>query len=393
MTGARGRADLRIEGPMLLDGKVSERAVMLVAAGRVQWVGLPDDAPPRGAARVISAAPDELVVPGYVDLHVHGGGGHDVADGTPEALEAICLTHARHGTAALCPTVLSSPPEVTLRALQVIRAATRTRPGGGARVLGAHLEGPFLNPARAGAQQLDHIHPPDLVLLEELLDAAGPTLRLVTLAPELPGALYLVDRLRDAGVVVAMGHSDATHAQALAAVEAGCRLATHTCNAMRGLHHREAGLLGATLLERLLVAEVIADGHHVSAPVLDLIWRLKGPDRLALITDATAAVDCPGQARLGDQPVSVTDGAVRLPDGTLAGSALTMDRAVANLARATQATVEAVIPAATTVPAAVLGEAPGPTLRPGSRADLLLLDAELRPREVILDGAPLPSSG
>jgi len=272
-------------------------------------------------------------VQGYWDIHVHGGGGFDVADGTAEALEQVCRVHAAHGTAALCPTVLSSSPESTLRALEVIRAAAG-RTVGGALVLGAHLEGPFLNPRKAGAQPAEFLRAPDPALLEELLAAAGPSLRVVTLAPELPGAMELVQRLRELDVVVAMGHSDATYQQATDAIDAGCRLATHTYNAMRALHHREPGLLAAVLLDGRVTAEVIADGVHVSAPALRLLWRLKGAGKVALVSDCTAALDAPpGRARLGRQPVTVVDGAVRLADGTLAGSALTMDRAVANMTR------------------------------------------------------------
>ena len=369
--GTPRRCDLRVEGRLLLGGALVDDGVVLICDGRVCWSGPAAGAPSMEAQRTLARS-GATVVPGFTDLHVHGAGGCDVSDGSADALEQVCRVHASHGTAALCATVLASSPDDTLKALEVIRAATGSRLGG-ALVLGAHLEGPFLNPSKAGAQPRTHLRQPDPVLLDELTAAAGSSLRVVTLAPELPGALALVERLRDQGVVVAMGHSDATYDQAMAGVEAGCRLTTHTFNAMRGLHHREPGLLTAALLDSRVTTEVIADGHHVSAPALRLLWRLKGPGKVALVTDCTAALDAPpDRARLGRLPVTVTAGAVRLPDGTLAGSALTMERAVANMMDLAGLSLPEAAVAASTTPAALLGHVTG--LQQGNAADLLLLN-------------------
>ena len=378
--------DLRLEGDLLLGGRLLRQGVVLVCGERIHWCGPSSRAPDLEPRRTLRCA-GGMVTPGFVDLHVHGAGGFDVADGSAEALDAVCRTHARHGTTALCPTLLCGSPQATLRALDRIRqaaGATQARPGR-ARVLGAHLEGPFLNPRRAGAQPAEHLRAPDMGLLEELLAAAGASLRVLTLAPELPGALRLVERLREHGVVVAMGHSDATFDQAKRAIDAGCRLAAHTFNAMRGLHHREAGLLGAVLLDRRVTAEVIADGHHVSAPALQLLWRLKGHGRTALITDCTAALEAPpGQARLGRRPVLVQDGAVRLPDGTLAGSALSMERAVVNIRRLARLTRAAAARAASLTPASLLGLEHG--IAAGGLADLLLLGQHGACEAVVIGG-------
>lgn len=369
---------------------------LLVVAGRVHWVGAVDALPPVEHPRVFGSG-EHVLAPGLVDLHVHGAAGHDFADGDAEGIEAICRAHARHGTTALCATVLASSPEQTLRAIEALCRASKEPAGGGARIAGVHLEGPFLNPARAGAQPVQHLRAPDLGLLEELLAAGQGNVRLMTLAPELPGALDLVERLVDAGVTVSMGHSTATHAQALAGLEAGCRLGTHAFNAMNGLHHREPGLLGALLTHDELGVEVIADGHHLSSPVLELLWRLKGDprgasggDKLALITDCTAAFAAPaGGARLGDQQVSVQDGAVRLEDGTLAGSALTMERAVAEFSRRTSASFAQALRAASHTPARLLA-APisAGALEVGAPADLLLYDSQLQLTEVFVAGQP-----
>jgi N-acetylglucosamine-6-phosphate deacetylase len=376
--------DLALEGTLLCPEEL-HHGLVLVAGDRIEWAGPREEAPAYTAIQRLSAP---LIVPGAVDLHVHGGGGADVADATPEALELLCHIHARHGTTALCPTILASSPERTLRALEIIRASVSTR--GATHVLGAHLEGPFLNPGKAGAQPPEHLRAPDPELLEEFLAAAGGTLRIVTLAPELPGALELVERLVEAGVLVSLGHSDATYAQARAAVDTGCRLATHTFNAMRGLHHREPGLAGEVLDDDRLTAEVIADGHHLAAPILRLLRRVKGA-KVALITDCIAALEAPpGQARLGDRPVEVNTGTARLPDGTLAGSVLTMERAMANWMRLTGASRSEAAAASATVPAALLGRGDLGRIEAGFAADLRLLDAEMRLIRVVIRGQPLP---
>lgn len=382
-------ADLWLEGAALVDGALIDPAVVLVAGGRVQWCGPAAEAPAAAAAE--RRAHDGVVAPGFIDLHVHGAGGVDAADGSLEALRTLCQVHAAHGTVGLCPTVLSSAPEATLRAVEAIRDAAAADDAWlpAARVLGSHLEGPFLNPARAGAQPAEHLRAPDRVLMEELLAAAAGSLRIVTLAPELPGALDLVALLVERGVVVGLGHTDATWAEARAAIAAGARLAAHTFNAMRPLHHREPGVLGAVLEDPEVTAEVIADGVHVSGPILRLLRRLKGPERVCLATDCTAALAAPPHAaRLGGTPVQVVDGAVRLADGTLAGSSLTMDRAVANLVDLGGAGLAEALGAASRVPARVLGR-DGGALRPGAPADLVLLDRALRVTEVLVAGKPV----
>jgi len=392
--------ELLLQGPLVLGAELLEAGAVLIAGGLVRWSGpraqLPDGA---RAGREVNLSPGEgTLLPGLVDLHVHGAAGADAADASAAALETLCRAHAAHGTTALCPTVLTGAPERMLAALaQIRRAAEGADQLGGARILGAHLEGPFFNPARAGAQPPEHLRRPDPALLEELLAAGGAALRIVSLAPELPGALALVERLVERGVIAALGHTDATYAQARAAIDAGCTLATHTFNAMRPLGHREPGVVGAVLDDDRVTAEVIADGVHVSAPVLRLLWRLKGPGRLCLVTDCTAALEAgPGQARLGDRPVRVQDGAVRLPDGRLAGSCLTLERAVDNLQRLAGAGLPGASLAASAVPARLLGLPP--PLSAGSPADLVLLpparDGEARspgqhprPLAVLVGGA------
>ncbi|MCK5797729.1 MAG: N-acetylglucosamine-6-phosphate deacetylase [Deltaproteobacteria bacterium] len=366
-------------------------------SGEVCWVGGGDESPPWSIEERLGGASHHLAA-GLIDLHVHGASGHDFADATREAFDAICQAHARHGTTALVATVLASSPETTLRAIDVARQVMGRAAGYGARVLGINLEGPFLSQERAGAQPREHLRSPDLLWVDEVIDASAGTLRVMTVAPELPGALAICERLVAAGVAVSMGHSAATYAEALRGIDAGCSLGTHTFNAMRGLHHREPGLAGAVLVRDELFAEVIADGHHVAPPVIELLWRLKGArassgeggGKLVLITDCTAALEAPeGGARLGRQVVRVEGGAVRLPDGTLAGSALTMERAVANVARFSGASLAAAHGAASRTPAAFLGPKT-PLGRPeiGAPGDFLIYDPAGDLEEVFVAGIP-----
>jgi N-acetylglucosamine-6-phosphate deacetylase len=314
-----------------------------------------------------SAEANELwILPGLCDLHVHGGAGCDFSDGTHQSAETICRLHAAHGTTSLCATVLAEAPDRTLRAVSSL-ASMVGKPTGGARIRGINLEGPFLNPRFAGAQAREHLRVPDRGLIKELLAAGDGHVRIVTLAPELPGALEMVEFLAGEGVAVSLGHSAASYAQVLAAVAGGARLVTHLYNAMSGLHHREPGLAGAALDCDRLTTELIADGHHVSDPAMRLAWRCKGPRKLALVTDCTAALATPkGRApRLGRREVLVENGAVRLADGTLAGSCLTMSAGLFRFGRAigddqVLDVLRATLPVASRSPFAVLQGATAP---------------------------------
>ncbi len=396
--------DLALTGNLLLPegSQRCDDGLVLVDEGVIRYAGPRLGAPPFGAAQELSG---DVIAPGLVDIHVHGGGGVDVVDGGADTLARVGGAHLRRGTTAYVPTVLAAAPEETCRALETIRDASKAHStdmieapsfdASASRVLGAHLEGPFLNPSRAGAQPLDHLRAPDLGLLEELLAAAGGTLKMATLAPELPGALDLIARLSSDGVTVSMGHSAATYDEALAAVDAGARHATHLWNAMSPLHHREPGLVGLALTDPRVTVEVIADGVHLHPSAVALAWRAKGPGGLALVTDCIGALDAgEGGARLGDQPVVVdSEGAARLPDGTLAGSLLTMDRAAAGLCAMSGATSAEALAAASAAPAAVIGAGGSVgSIRQGGAADLVVTNSSLVLVAVIKDGAVVPRS-
>lgn len=328
------------------------------------------------------------LLPGFVDLHMHGGGGHDVNDSPTELLQAVAF-HARHGTTSTLVSLVTAPVEELVRQLEWIADLSGAGSGSHARVLGAHLEGPFLSPHRCGAQNISHMRAPDRDLFASLLAAADGTLRTITLAPELPGALDILQDAVSAGVVAALGHSDATYAAASAAIDAGASLATHLFNGMRPLHHREPGLIGAALASGIAV-ELINDGIHVHPAITSLVACPAG--RLALVTDAISAAGVgDGDYALGGQAVRVRDGRARLTStGSLAGSTLTMDEAVRRAVQHSGMSVEGASAAASSTPARVLGVANKVgALSPGLAADLVVLDDELRVLDVVIAGRPL----
>lgn len=312
---------------------------------------------------------DRLVLPGFVDLHVHGGGGADVMDGA-EGVAATAAFHLRHGTTALCPTTVTRPPGELLAA---VRAAGEVQADPArARLLGVHLEGPFLAPTRLGAQP-PHARDPDPALMDALL-AAGPV-AIVTLAPELPGALALIRSLRARGVRVGLGHSDCAASVAREAFAAGAAGATHLFNAMSGLHHRAPGLAAAALEAEGVIHELILDGQHVDPSLARIALRALPPtSRLALVSDAIRAAGLPdGPTELGGQRVEVRAGRATLADGTLAGSVLTLDRALRNAVDA-GVPLEEASALLSRNPADALGRGDLGRLEPGALADAVVLD-------------------
>ena len=238
-------------------------------------------------------------MPGFIDLHMHGGGGHATLSADPTEIASAAAFHRAHGTTGSLASIVSAPLSEMLAALEAVRDAVPS-------VIGSHLEGPFLNPARAGAHDPAHLLPPDPATFERMLDAAGGTLRVITVAPELPGGIELVRQAAAAGVVVAVGHSDASHDEASAAFDAGASLVTHLFNAMRPWHHREPGLVGAALTRADVVCELINDGIHLHDATAKVAFEAAGRGRIALVTDAIAAAGTgDGEHRLGSAGVHV----------------------------------------------------------------------------------------
>jgi N-acetylglucosamine-6-phosphate deacetylase len=325
------------------------------------------------------------LLPGFVDLHMHGGGGHSVADSL-EAMDGAVAFHRRHGTTATLVSLMTAPVNDLSEQLGWAAELTRRGPTPRGHVLGSHLEGPFLSPRRSGAQNPAHMIAPDQAVLDRLVAAADGALRMVTLAPELDGALALVAPLREQGVIVAMGHSDASYEQATAAIRAGVNHATHLFNAMPSLHHRAPGLVGAAL-EAGIPCEVINDGIHVHPAVVGLVARLISCP--VLVTDAIDASGVgDGTFVLGGQEVRVHEGEARLTSTeSLAGSMLTMSEALRRAVLNSNLSVEGASAAASANPARVLGlEASLGSIAPGRRADLVVLDDDLQVTAVMAGG-------
>lgn len=361
--------------------------------GRV--AGLGAGAPPAALGPAVELG-DRICAPGFVDLHVHGGDGAQVNAATAGEAAAgvrrLARFHARHGTTALLPTTVSDTPERTRESVLGIVQAMGDADPEGARVLGAHVEGPWLSPARAGAQDPAMLRDPDLAELEELLAAGEGAIRIVTLAPELPGALELVGRLVAAGVVPSLGHTEADLATATRAFDLGARHVAHLFNAMAPLRHRAPGIAGAALTRADATVELIADGHHVHPTALALAAGAAATP--VLVTDATPAAGLPdGPHRLGSLDIVLEDGAVTLAGdrATLAGSALTMDRAVRTFADAAGVPLADAFAAASASPAAVVcadGLELG-RLAPGCAADVVVLEPDLSVAATIVRGRPV----
>jgi len=368
-------ADARVVTPT----GVLDRGWVSIDGDRIDAVGA--GVPPNDAKR--RALDGAWVVPGFVDLHVHGGGGHSMLSGDPAEILAAATFHREHGTTRTLASIVTAPLDEMLAALRAVREAA-----GDDHVVGAHLEGPFLNPLRAGAHDRRYLLDPDSTAFDQLAAAADGCLRTMTIAPELPAGLDLVRQAVDAGVVAALGHSDADHAGAAAAFDAGARLVTHLFNGMRPSHHREPGLAGAALERPDVVCEVINDGAHLHDATSRMAFAAAA-GRIALVTDAIAAAGAgDGSYRLGPAAVQVRDGAVHLSDGeTLAGSTLTMDRALRRAVRDLGVPITVAVEAASTTPARVLGIADRVgSIEPGKQADLVVLDADLEVDSVMAGG-------
>jgi len=327
-----------------------------------------------------------VLVPGLVDLQVNGYYGVDLADCDPRGWALVAGRLPETGTTAFLPTFITAPVPTLATALRSAAKATEAVTAG-ARVLGVHLEGPFLSPARAGAHRRDWIVPPSPGAVTELMEAGQGLLRLVTLAPEADGALAAIGMLTAAGVVVSMGHSDATAAEVAAGATAGARMVTHLFNAQRGLHHREPGVVGQALTDQRLTSGLVVDLSHVSAAGCAIAFTA-APGRICLVTDAAACAGMPpGRYLLGGQPVELPPGggAPVRPGGTLAGSALRMDQAVGNAVAVGLGLPEAVA-AATRIPADLIGRPDLGRLAAGAAADLAWLGDDLRARATWVGG-------
>jgi N-acetylglucosamine-6-phosphate deacetylase len=331
--------------------------------------------------------PGAVVAPGFIDLHVHGARGRDLMDGTRESIQTVAETLARHGTTSFLATTLSAPDSDTEIAIRGF-AAHSPAIVEGACPLGLHMEGPYLNPLRRGTHNASYLKNADVPAFKRFVEMSGNTVRKMTVAPEVDEGFQLIREAVKLGIQISLGHSDATLEQARAAVDAGASQATHTFNAMRPFHQREPGILGLVLTDNRVYAEVIADGIHVHPGAVEMLVRMKGVERVLLVTDGLSAVDMPdGRYPLGDRIIVVQQQECRDPDGILAGSTLTLDRAVINLTRWLDLPLEQALTAASTSPARSLGIAGRKgIIAAGADADLVFLDSSLNVAKTMVGG-------
>jgi len=376
---------------LLTPGVAVDHPLVLVEQGHILEISARSSRlVPAGVS--VSDFGDRVMAPGYLDLHIHGSAGYDVMDDAAEALPAIEQLLARHGVTGYFPTTVTAPMDTTLRALERLAKAIETRElmntDGTSRALplGIHLEGPFLSHARTGVHPPENLLAPTLTLFERFWQAARGRIRMMTMAPELEGAHEVIAEAARRGVCVSLGHSDADFETTERGIAAGARHATHTFNAMRPLSHRTLshrtlehggpGILGAVLTDRRVSADIIADGVHLDPAIVKLVASAKGPEQTVLITDAISATGMPdGRYRLGSFEVDVRDGKC-MANGKLAGSVLTMDRAVRNLARFAEWDLPQAVAAASQNPARAARIANKGVLAVGADADFVVLTPE-----------------
>jgi N-acetylglucosamine-6-phosphate deacetylase len=366
-------------GRVVRPGRVVEDGWVLVEGATIADVG--SGAAPAGVPTLVDLR-GRWLLPGFVDMHMHGGGGSDVTS-SPAAMAAAVEFHRSHGTTRTLVSLVTAPLRDLEEQLEWVAALVGE---GDATVVGSHLEGPFLSQVRCGAQNPRHLRSPDRADFRRLVDAGRGTLRSITVAPELPGALDVIRDAVAAGTIAAIGHTDATHAEAMRAIEAGATVATHLFNGMRPIHHREPGPVGAALASGL-ACEVINDGIHVHPAITALVNEQ--PGRLILVTDAIDAAGMgDGEVELGGQQVEVRNGEARLVQtGSLAGSTLTMDAAVRRAVRHSGLSIADASAAASGTPARLLGRGTEfGAVEPGLAADLVVLDAELTVAGVLASG-------
>jgi N-acetylglucosamine-6-phosphate deacetylase len=392
---------------VIQNGTIVDNGAVLIQNGKIAWIGTEEELGQFELAvdtmnlmhpeikwseiEQIVDAKGSWVLPGFIDVHVHGGYGADFMDASLEALNTITQFHSKHGTTAMLATTMTGPHEALTSVLSVVNAYVHEEMPY-AQLLGVHLEGPFISPKFPGAQNPEFIVLPQIAWLEDWVDKYPEIIRLLTLAPEREGALALISWLKKRGITVACGHTDASYEQIEAAVEQGLHHAVHTFNAMRVLHHREPGTVGAVLSDDRIYAEVIADGHHVHPACIQILSKVKPADKLLLVTDAMCATGLSeGLYELGGLKVVVKGGVARLLEGdSLAGSTLTMIDAFRFCVEKVGLSIPQVSQMASGTPAATLGLADRMgSIAVGKQADLLLVSPELQLQKVWIKGRAL----
>ncbi len=376
---------LIITGNIVLPFGMLNEGMLIVENDLIVYVGEKRNVEERVGDQVIHH--NGFIWPGLIDIHIHGAGGHDVMDGTDRAVHSIARSLARYGVTGFLPTTVTGPKLALEQAMKSVVKAKQDQ-NEGAIIHGIHLEGPWICKAYKGAQNESYIVDPQQNDDHWATDHAEGLLKIVTLAPERPGARKLIQDLVKRGVVVSIGHSEATFDIVQKAVSYGASHATHLFNAMRGIHHREPGVVGAAFANDALITELIADGIHVHPAVMKLVIDSKGEDKVVLISDGIAAVGMPnGEYELGGLQVFTENGKATLRDGTLAGSLLTLDEAIRNLANQVNVPMWKAVKMASLTPASRIGIAhQRGSIEVGKKADLVLVSEACFVEKVFIDG-------
>ena len=369
-------------GEVYTPSKMPEGTVVIVEGSKVTFVG-PREARYPEDTEIINAS-GKMVAPGFIDMHIHGCAGFDVTEGRRGFLEEMSKFLAKHGVTSFLPTTVSTTKRKIIRAIKNVKEAQKKK---GVNVLGLYLEGPYINIEQAGAQNPRYIMDPDLKEVKEVLDAAGKIMKVVALAPEKVNAIQVIRELRRRGIVASAAHTNASYQEMLVAIEAGLSHVTHVFNAMRGFHCREIGAVGAALLHEELTTELIADGVHVHPSAIKILVKMKGYDKVVLISDAISATGLQDvEYELGGLEIFVKDGVSTLRSGVLAGSTLTLDRAVKNMVELANVPVSEAIKMATLNPARVLGLKTKGEIKAGADADITILDRNIKVQSVMIRG-------
>jgi N-acetylglucosamine-6-phosphate deacetylase len=367
---------------IIYENKIEEGSI-LIKAGKIADINVNES---EYSNDEIIDCEGKYLSPGFIDVHIHGSGGCDTMDGTYESINTMAKTIASHGTTSFLPTTVSTSLDDIRKAVEATAEAMNIGTEG-ANVLGVHLEGPFISPHMLGAHNPDYVIPPSIDAFNYMVGEHRNIVVNITIAPEVEGALELIKFLKEQGIVVSIGHSRATYDEIITGIECGVCHSTHLYNAMTGLHHREPGVVG-TIFDTGITTETISDGIHVSYPALRTAYKVKGLDKVLLVTDAMMACCMPeGKYDLGGQTVYLKDGAVRVEAGNLAGSVLTLDKAMSNVYKNTEYELHEIVRMATINPAKLckVDNRKG-MIKVGYDADLVLFDESINVEKVIVGG-------
>ena len=376
-----------VNGEIYTSRMMIRRGVVVVQDGKIEAVEVSSPSAGLLKGALVVDAGGMIVAPGFVDLHIHGAGGGDTSDCKVESIRKMASTLVRFGTTSFLPTIYPASESGMIRRVATVRRAAEA-PRKGAEILGVHLEGPFLNPRRKGALRAKDLRPVSLEELHNFIEASNDGIRLISVAPEIPGAIELIRECRNRGIRTAVGHSDASHEEMSVGINAGINHVTHVFNALRRTHHRDPGVMGTVLTNPEITVELIADMHHVHPVVVKLLLLAKPADKICLITDALRIAGLRGKRFIADgRKVTVADGVAKLPDGTIAGSVLTLNRAVGNMVATGMVPLEDALKMASVIPAKVLGvnHRKGNIL-PGSDADIVILGRDFHVQMTMVGG-------